>query len=102
LRATRTNDAIAGAYTAKKKSGWLPVSWPNTAAILSGRKMYKPRIPQAKPNEISRNGMNGTVSGMFYALWYLGSWFLFSWLSKITGHTRFIEDFIKNHPSSID
>jgi hypothetical protein len=57
---------------------------------------------QAKPNEISRNGMNGTVSGMFYALWYLGSWFLFSWLSKITGHTRFIEDFIKNHPSSID
>lgn len=49
----------------------------NTAPIGSGRNMYKPRMPQAKPNEISRNGANernGTrydsfaemVGGMFF------------------------------------
>jgi len=68
LRVTRVNAAIAGAYTARKKSGWLLVSWPNTVSIGSDRKMYKPRILQAKPNEINRNGMNKR-NGIWYILY---------------------------------
>ena len=48
--------AIAGAYTARKKSGCWPVNSPNIAVILSGRKMNNARIPHAKPKATSRNG----------------------------------------------
>lgn len=65
-RATRVNAAIAGAYTARNKRGWLPVSWPNIAPIGSAKKMYKPTIPQAKLKEISRNGVN-ELNGTRYA-----------------------------------
>jgi hypothetical protein len=50
-------DAIAGAHTAKKNSGCSPVNLPNIAAISSGSRMKSPKIPQAKPKVISRNGM---------------------------------------------
>lgn len=80
LLVTSVKAAIAGAYTARKKSGWLPVSWPNNASIPSDRKMYKPRIPQANPNEINRNGMNAR-NGIRYVLYAVVFWIIVSFFS---------------------
>jgi len=49
--------AIAGAYTAKKKSGCWPVNRPNVEVIQSERKMNKPKMPQANPKAMSKKGM---------------------------------------------
>ena len=55
------NAAIAGAYTAKKKSGCCPVMFPTRLLVCSGKKIKKAKIPQEIANVMSKNGKMNIV-----------------------------------------
>jgi hypothetical protein len=47
---------MPGAYTAKMKSGLVPLTGPKTASICLVKRIITARSPQASPKAIAKNG----------------------------------------------
>jgi hypothetical protein len=47
---------MPGEYTAKMKSGFVPLTGPNAASIWLVKRIISARRPQARPKAIAKNG----------------------------------------------